>query len=71
MYNLDFGDNQDTKRFIQDALKTKYTELSIVECFVYAILHFLEEYVICPILGDPEPNFTNTDFSGDSTESLL
>ncbi len=54
MYNLDFGDNQDTKRFIQDALKTKYTELSIVECFVYAILHFLEEYVIFPILGDHE-----------------
>lgn len=39
---------------IHKDLQEKYNELFSIEKFFYAIWHFLEEYVICPILGDAE-----------------
>ncbi len=39
---------------IQTALNTEYQDLFSVQKFFYAILHFLEEYVIFPILGEKD-----------------
>ncbi len=39
---------------IHKELQSKYNELFSIEKFFYSIWHFLEEYVIFPILGDHE-----------------
>ena len=54
LYNLDFGKDETLKTSIHDFLQEKYNELSSIEKFFYAIWHFLEEYVIFPILGEKD-----------------
>ena len=46
--------SNDLKDLIHQELQSKYNELSSIETFFYAILHFFEEYVIFPIWGDHE-----------------
>ena len=83
LYNLDFGDDKDVQNDIQTSLEGEYKNISSPEIVFYAILHFLEKYLIHPIFRDKEgfdtpevvgenittDSNTETDASGNNTDS--